>query len=106
MARYRKGFKDQKGRGTIINFVIEYIDKKRPKIFVLGNVKGLTVLDNGKYVKQVIQTLKSIHDEKSQPAYDIHHKVINTNDHGIPHHRERWYCVGFLKSVYPEGKQF
>ena len=88
LAGYQQGFKDEKGRGTIVNYVLEYIEKKRPNIFILENVKGFTVLDGGKYVKQVVQTLKEIKDNGSTSAYIVHHKVINTNDHGVPQHRE------------------
>ena len=62
LAGYQQGFKDEKGRGTIVNYVLEYIEKKRPKIFGLESVKGFAVLNGGKYAKQVIQTLKGIRD--------------------------------------------
>ena len=31
---------------------------------------------------------------------------MDTADHGLPHRRIRWYCVGILKSAYPNSKPF
>ena len=27
-------------------------------------------------------------------SYQVYHKILNTENYGIPQHRERWYCVG------------
>ncbi len=46
----QQGFADEKGRGIIFWSIREYIDLKRPKIFILENVRGLTSLQQGHYV--------------------------------------------------------
>ena len=50
--------------------------------------------------------MKGIQDLEGRQAYWVHSKIINTADHGVPHHRKRWYCVGILKSKYENGKEF
>ncbi len=100
----QQGFEDNKGRGIIFWSIREYIDLKRPKIFILENVRGLTSLQEGRYLSQILQSLRSIGSSTEQNsseksgAYQIYHKVLNTRENGIPQHRERWYCVGIRKS--------
>ena len=44
VAGNQQGFEDEKGRGIIFWSIHEYIDLKRPKVFILENVKGITEL--------------------------------------------------------------
>ena len=45
--------------------------------------------------------MKSIHMLKS---YNVHHKILNTKDHGIPHSRPRLYIICIRKDV--DAKSF
>ena len=58
VAGYQQGLSDT--RGKIVNNVLHHISHQLPKMFVLENVKGFSTLDNGKYVKQIVQFLKQI----------------------------------------------
>ena len=110
----KQGFQDSKNRGTIFFRIREYINKKRPKVFVLENVKGITSLGNGRYLKAIMRSLRGIRSpvgdvrgeltETSCQAYRLEHRILNTKDHGIPQDRPRWYCVGIRKDV--EGDSF
>ena len=101
----QEGFDDIKGRGLIFFDVVDYITVKRPRIFILENVKGLVQMEHGKYLKKILKVLRSIGDDKSNVqgekslggAYEIHHQILNTKDHGVPQSRPRWYCVGLRK---------
>ena len=55
IAGKQQGFSDEKGRGTIFFYVLDYITQKFPKLFILENVKGLTTLEKGKYHKQIMK---------------------------------------------------
>ncbi len=55
----QQGFADKKGRGDVVWSLIEYIELKLPKIFVLENVKGFVGLDSGKYYNAVMDKLKN-----------------------------------------------
>ena len=97
----QQGFKDSRDRGTIFFNVLEYITAKQPKIFVLENVKGLVVLDGGKCLKTILKALHSIKPPAGgEPCYEVHHRVLNTKDHGVPQSRPRWYCVGIHRSTF------
>lgn len=94
IAGKRLGFEDT--RGTMFFEVARILKNKKPKAFLLENVKGITNHDNGK-------TLKTIENVLAKLGYRFEWKVINAKDFGIPQNRERWYCVGFKKSLYPKS---
>ena len=112
----QQGFEDAKGRGKIFFDVVDYITIQRPKIFILENVEGLTIMDKGKHLKYIMKILRAIGSDANTDvrgatpggAYEIHDQVLNTYDHGVPQSRPRWYCVGFRKDalVQPGGSNF
>lgn len=90
IAGKRLGFEDS--RGTMFFEVARILKEKKPKAFILENVKGITNHDGGK-------TLKTILDILDDLDYTYVNKVINAKDVGIPQNRERWYCVGIRKNL-------
>jgi DNA (cytosine-5)-methyltransferase 1 len=104
----RKGFDDK--RGNIFWSCLEVIKVKRPKYFILENVKGLLTHDKGKTWKVIWDALSSLEDvsgadpQKSW-GYNVQWKVLNTRDYGIPQNRERVFIVGCLRSQHKPSKQ-
>lgn len=90
IAGLRKGFEDS--RGTLFFEVARILKEKKPKAFLLENVKGLVNHDNGNTLSVILRTLDEL-------GYNVEYRVLNALDYGIPQNRERWYCVGFLKSL-------
>jgi len=89
IAGYRKGFKDDKGRGNLFFKVAEILESKKPEVVFLENVKNLKNHDKGKTFNVIESTLKKI-------GYHIKHQVLNSMTHGnIPQNRERIFIVGF-----------
>ena len=89
VAGKRKGFDDT--RGTLFFDLLQYIKLQRPKYFILENVKGLLRHDKGNTLETILNSLEAL-------KYDIHYKVLNTKDYGIPQNRERIFIVGFRDS--------
>ena len=89
VAGKRKGFEDT--RGTLFFDLFKYIDIKRPKYFVLENVKGLMGHDKGNTFRVIMDSLERLN-------YTIYHKVLNTKHYGIPQNRERLFIIGFRES--------
>lgn len=79
-------------QGTLFFDVERIIEAKRPKAFLLENVKNLTSHDKGKTFKVIQQTL----EEKL--GYKIFCKVIDANGF-VPQHRQRIFIVGFRNDV-------
>jgi DNA (cytosine-5)-methyltransferase 1 len=93
----QQGMDDNQGRGTVFFGVLEYIQAKLPKIFILENVKGLSTINKGRTMNKVLTLLRQIRNKKNEKCYHVHWKILNTRDFGIPHSRPRWYCVGIRK---------
>ncbi len=90
MVGRRLGFED--ARGTLFYEFARVIKESAPKVFIFENVKGLLNHDSGR-------TWQVIHDIFEELGYDVHFKVLNSKDYGIPQHRERLFCVGFKKKT-------
>lgn len=85
------GFAD-KTQGTLFFDVARIIAAKRPKAFLLENVKNLVGHDKGRTFSTIIDVLQS------ELGYRVHTKVIN-GKHFVPQHRERIIIVGFREEV-------
>lgn len=81
------GFDDT--RGTLFFNLAKILKEKKPKAFMLENVKQLKTHDNGKTFKVIIKTLEDL-------GYKVHHTILNALDFGVPQKRERTFIVGFL----------
>ena len=85
------GFQDET-QGTLFFDVARIIDQKRPKAFLLENVKNLQSHDKGRTFDVIQRTLSQ------ELGYQIHCKVID-GAHFVPQHRERILIVGFRDPV-------
>jgi len=81
------GFNDT--RGTLFFDVARIIKEKRPRAFLLENVKGLVNHRSGKTLETILNTLKD------DLGYTTFYKVLNAKDYGLAQNRERIYIVGF-----------
>ena len=86
-----EGFKDQT-RGTLFFDICRILSYHKPKMFFLENVKGLVSHKGGKTLEVILKNLRGL-------GYDVHWTVLSSLDYGLPQKRERWYCVGFDKTV-------
>lgn len=85
------GFEDET-QGTLFFDVARIIDKKRPEVFVLENVKNLKSHDKGNTFRIIMKTLQD----------DLNYQTfVNVIDgqHWVPQHRERIVIVGFKNPV-------
>lgn len=90
IAGYQQGFNDSKGRGNLFFETARFIDKLRPKAFLLENVRNLQSHDNGNTLIVIKNTLVK------DLGYSFIPFVLNSKEYGnIPQTRERIYIVGF-----------
>ncbi len=83
-----KGFGDDRG---VLFFNIEMILKaKKPKYFVLENVRGLINIQNGEVIKYIMKSLSKI-------GYQSTYWLLNAADYGVPQTRRRVFIVGELE---------
>lgn len=100
IAGYRKGFKDDKGRGNLFFRIAEILESRKPQAILLENVKNLRGHDNGKTFKIIKETLEKL-------GYHIKTEVLNSMTHGdVPQNRERIFIVGFLDKNQSDSFDF
>jgi len=85
-----QGFNDI--RGTLFFDIARIIKHKRPKAFVLENVKQLVGHNEGKTLKTIIKTLQGL-------GYHVQYAVLNALDYGLPQKRERVIIVGHQQPI-------
>lgn len=85
----RMGLQDT--RGTLFFEIERILKEKRPKGFLLENVKQLRSHDGGR-------TFKTISERLDELGYYIHYKILNGLDFGVPQKRERLVIVGFKEN--------
>ena len=93
----KQGFGDT--RGTLFFDIERILKQKKPKAFLLENVKQLVSHDKG-------ITFSIIQEHLSQLGYTVYHKVLNALDFGLPQKRERIFIVGFREPIdftFPRG---
>jgi DNA (cytosine-5)-methyltransferase 1 len=121
-AGLKKGFEDT--RGTLFFEVQKILVHKRPKSFLLENVKQFKNHDKGRTFKTILEVLTGtsnidknvinkldMSDDAKEALstklnYWVTYKVLKSNDFGVPQKRERVYIVGFDKDQFPKDFDF
>lgn len=89
VAGLRQGFNDEKGRGNLFFEVMRIVQKKKPTVIFLENVKNLLTHDHG-------NTFHVIEECLVKEGYNITYRILNTMEYGnLPQNRERIYIVAF-----------
>lgn len=88
----KEGFQNETC-GTLFFDIERILKDKRPKAFLLENVKNLVGHDGGKTFKVIRNHLEAL-------GYTVYAKVLNALDYGVPQKRERIIIVGFLEPVF------
>lgn len=91
------GFED-KTQGTLFFDVCRILKEKRPKAFLLENVKNLCSHDRGRTFKVICESLTEL-------RYVFFYKILDGQNF-VPQHRERILIVGFDKERYGENVDF
>ena len=91
------GFED-KTQGTLFFDVCRILKKKRPKAFLLENVKNLCSHDKGRTFQVIVESLKELN-------YKIFYTVLDGQNF-VPQHRERIFIVGFDEKRYGDNIDF
>lgn len=121
-AGLKKGFDDT--RGTLFFDIQKIIVHRRPKAFLLENVKQLKGHNKGQTLETILNTLNGTKKPKKSDLKDldiskeslkalttklnyyVQFKVLRAADFGVPQNRERIYIVGFDKDQFPEDFDF
>ena len=87
----KEGFENETC-GTLFFEIERILKEKKPRAFMLENVRNLTAHDKGK-------TFKILRSQLEALGYTVYSKVLNALDYGVPQKRERIIIVGFKDFV-------
>ena len=91
------GFED-KTQGTLFFDVCRILEAKRPKAFMLENVKNLCSHDRGR-------TFRIIQESLDELDYQVFYQVLDGQNF-VPQHRERIIIIGFDRKRYGRDVPF
>lgn len=83
---------EHKTQGTLFFDVARIIKEKKPKAFLLENVKNLLTHDKRNTINTIMQVLED------ELGYTVYRKLIDARS-VVPQHRERVYLIGFKERV-------
>lgn len=100
-AGYKKGFADGENseRGNLFFCILDILEAKKPKAFILENVRHLLKHDNGR-------TFNIIYDHLLRANYYVEFKILHASDFGVPQLRPRIFIVGFHNDQLDTSKPF
>jgi len=87
----KHGFEDET-QGTLFFDIVRIIREKKPRAFLLENVKNLKGHDKGNTFRVIMKKLRE------ELGYDVHYKIVDASS-VVPQHRERIFIVGFRKPM-------
>jgi DNA (cytosine-5)-methyltransferase 1 len=76
--------------GTLYLEIVRILKDRKPKGFVLENVKQLSTTQGGAVLRRILDDLRGA-------GYTVDHRVLNALDFGLPQKRERTLIVGTLE---------
>lgn len=91
------GFLD-KTQGTLFFDVVRILNEKRPRAFLLENVKNLKGHDKGRTWKVIMEALEEL-------DYEVFSEILDGQAF-VPQHRERAIIVGFDRKRYGDDIKF
>ena len=93
----RKGVYD--ARGELYLECLRIIDRKKPRVVLFENVKGL-LSSKHQSGKKLIDVIK---EDLENIGYQVNYSVVNASDYGVPQNRERMILVAIRSDI---GKVF
>lgn len=66
---------------------IDLVDKIRPEVFIMENVKAMISSADGYFINEIINKFKKLN-------YHVNYKVLKSSDYGVPQSRERAIIIG------------
>jgi site-specific DNA-cytosine methylase len=85
-------------RGRVVDYAIDILRVKRPRAFILENVRGLINSNSG-------EDLKRLRNMIADAGYSFQHQLLKCEDFGIPQTRHRVFMVG-MRDGYPPNFQY
>jgi DNA (cytosine-5)-methyltransferase 1 len=81
----KRGVRDP--RGTLFQLIVDILKERRPRYFVLENVKRLLTMEAGLHFATILSSLSAL-------DYLIEWRLLNAMHFGLPQNRQRVFIIG------------
>lgn len=92
----QKGLDDE--RGMLFYEFVRVVKECQPKVFIFENVDNMVHHNGGESWKKLLNDLQT-EFKAAGLNYDLHWRILDASEYGVPQHRERVFCVGFAKKT-------
>ena len=79
---------DNDPRNELYKLYCEVLEKYKPAMFVFENVPGLITAGNGKYIKNITESIRAL-------GYGIEYRIVSASDFGVLQRRRRIILIGW-----------
>lgn len=90
-------------RSSLYTYIVEAVNKIKPKVFIAENVGGLLLKQNEYSLNKILEDFNSL-------GYNLSYQLYHAEDYGVPQTRERVIFVGTKKGlpdfVHPKPSVF
>jgi len=76
-------------RNFLFQYFIKFVEKFKPKYFLLENVPNIITTSNGFFKDEIVNTFNDL-------GYSIDYNILNASEFGIPQNRKRAFFLGKL----------
>lgn len=85
-------------RNFLFKKYFETVQFFEPKYFIFENVEGITTLNNGAFLNEIVNLFTDKNNFNKGP-YFLSYKVLSVNDFGVPQRRKRFIMIGSKKPI-------
>ena len=92
-------------RGKLFKEFVRVICECQPKVWIFENVDNIVrctnTFDGKDEERSWPYLLNQMNDmfEEAGLNYDLHWRILDASDYGVPQHRDRLFCIGFLEET-------
>ncbi len=79
-------------RNALYHYYVNIVERKKPKLFIAENVKGILTLGNG-------QIIEAIEQDFRDKGYIVKKMLLNAQDFNVPQERARVIIVGVREDI-------
>jgi len=90
---HQRGMHDE--RSGLFREYIRMVEGLMPRVVVMENVTGITSVADGKAVKEIYRSLESL-------GFHVEHRILKSEDYGVPQERRRIFFIGVRDGVAVE----
>ena len=79
-------------RSSLYTYIVEAVEKIRPKVFVAENVGGLLLKKNAGSFEKIMADFNAL-------GYDVSYRLYHAEEYGVPQTRDRIFIVGIQQGL-------